>query len=195
LSLQAVKMKERIKEVFNESIQVKQKTIESSLEAIEKAVRIIIESLSNGGTVFVFGNGGSAADAQHIAAELIGKYYRLRKPLRALALTTNTSNLTAWSNDVGFESVFARQIAALGKPGDIAWGISTSGNSPNVLQALAQAAEMGLKTIGLTGEGGGTMKDMCDVLMAASSNDTPRIQEAHETIYHIICELVEKELT
>lgn len=188
-------MKERIKEVFNESIQVKQKTIESSLEAIEKAVRIIIESLSNGGTVFVFGNGGSAADAQHIAAELIGKYYRLRKPLRALALTTNTSNLTAWSNDVGFESVFARQIAALGKPGDIAWGISTSGNSPNVLQALAQAAEMGLKTIGLTGEGGGTMKDMCDVLMAASSNDTPRIQEAHETIYHIICELVEKELT
>ncbi len=188
-------MKERIREVFEESIKVKRDSLASSLDEIEKSVRLIIESLKNGGTVFVFGNGGSAADAQHIAAELIGKYYRVRKPLRALALTTNTSSITAWSNDIGFDSVFARQIEALGRPGDIAWGISTSGNSPNVLQAITAASKIGLKTIGLTGKNGGAMKDMCDVLIAAESEDTPRIQETHETVYHIICELVEKELT
>ena len=145
----------------------------------------------------LFGNGGSAADAQHIAAEFINrlrKSKRDRPPLAALALTTDTSVLTSISNDSDFSNIFSRQIRALGKKGDIAWGISTSGNSPNLIKAIKVAQEMGIKTLGLTGKGGGEMGTLVDYHLNAESNDVLRIQEVHITLSHIICELVEQEL-
>ena len=147
-----------------------------------------------GGTVYVCGNGGSAADAQHIAAEFVGRFKLERPALPAIALTANTSVLTAWSNDYSFETVFSRQVEALGLKGDIAWGISTSGNSPNVVAALKKARELGMRTLGLSGNGGGRMSPLCDINLTISSKDTPRIQEAHLAGYHIICKLVEDTL-
>lgn len=151
------------------------------------------EAVRKGGKVILFGNGGSAADAQHIAAELVGKYYMSRGPLPAIALNTDTSVLTALSNDLGYENVFARQVSALARPGDVVVGISTSGNSPNVLLALREAKSLGATTVAFTGAGG-KLKEVADYVLSLPSTDTPRLQEAHVTAGHIICYLVEKAL-
>jgi len=183
-------MKKLIKERIKESMEVKERFGEAEIENIEKAAKAIIASLKAGGKVLVFGNGGSAADSQHIAAELVGRFKKERKPFAAIALTTNTSALTAIANDYGYEAAFSRQVEALGRPGDVAIGISTSGNSPNVIEAVKKAKALGLKTIGLSGDGG-KLKAVCDISIAIPSKDTPRIQESHIMIGHIICELVE----
>lgn len=149
-------------------------------------------ALETGGKVMLAGNGGSAADAQHIAAEWVGRFKRERRPLPAIALTTDTSLLTAVANDYGFEEIFARQVQGLARPGDVFIGISTSGNSPNVLKALSACREMGVTTVGLTGAGGGKMAAQCDLLLTVPSTDTPRIQEAHILIGHIVCALVDE---
>jgi D-sedoheptulose 7-phosphate isomerase len=147
-----------------------------------------------GGKLLVFGNGGSAADAQHITAELVVRYHRDRAPVAALALTTDTSALTAGANDMGFETVFARQVAALGRPGDLALGISTSGKSPNVLAALRQARASGMRTAGLSGGDGGRMAELCDALIVVPSTITARIQEMHITLGHMLCLALEERL-
>ena len=164
------------------------------MSVIIKIAEIIIEAYRNGKKVILFGNGGSAADAQHITAELVGKYYVDRDPLPAVALTTNTSSLTAIGNDYSFDIVFARQLKALGQKGDVVIGISTSGNSENVIQAFKVAREMGLITVGFTGKSGGKLRSVADHCLCIPSDDTPRIQEGHITIGHIICEIVEREL-
>ena len=187
-------MKEKIKKIIKESMEVKESLLKAEAVNIEKAAKVMIGSLKSGGKLLIFGNGGSAADSQHMAAELVGRFKKERRPLGAIALTTNTSTLTAIANDYGYESVFSRQIEALGKSGDIAFGISTSGNSKNVIEALKKAKNMGLSTIGLTGRGGGKMKSECGILIAVPSGDTPRVQESHLVVCHIICELVEEGL-
>jgi D-sedoheptulose 7-phosphate isomerase len=141
--------------------------------------------------VLLFGNGGSASDAQHVAAELVGRFARERAPLPAIALTTDTSALTAIANDYGFEEVFARQVRALGRPGDVAVAISTSGNSPNVLRGAEAAREMGMTVVALTGAGGGALAAASDLCVNVPSDDTPRIQECHLTVEHVLCEAVE----
>ncbi len=177
---------------FIESIYVKQQVIEGHLSTINDIANLLIESLRAGNKVLFFGNGGSAADSQHIAGELVGKFRRVRKAMPAVALTTDTSILTSIGNDFGYDYVFARQIEGLGQPGDVAIGISTSGNSPNVLRALKAARDIGMATVGFTGESGGQMQDYVDICFHAPSDSTPRIQEVHITAGHIICEMVEK---
>jgi D-sedoheptulose 7-phosphate isomerase len=164
------------------------------VESVERATALLEEALRAGRTLLVFGNGGSSADAQHLCAELVGRFAAERRPLPAIALTTNQALLTAWSNDYRFDDVFARQIEALGHAGDVAWGISTSGNSANVVNALRRARAMGLRTVGLTGAGGGAMAEDCDVLMAVPLTDTPAIQEVHLVTYHAICAALERRL-
>jgi D-sedoheptulose 7-phosphate isomerase len=161
--------------------------------AIAEAAAIVVHSLRQGNKLLLFGNGGSAADAQHLAAEFVGRFVLERRALPAIALTTDTSILTAVGNDYGFDQVFARQIEALGRPGDVAIGISTSGNSPNVLAAINVAAARGLKTVGLAGKDGGALAKAVDVAIVIPSSNTARIQECHITIGHLFCELVEKE--
>ena len=140
------------------------------------------------------GNGGSASDAQHIAAELSGRFYTDRPPLYAEALHVNSSFMTAVANDYGYEATYARMVEAAGKKGDILVGISTSGNSPNVVKAIQKAKELGMTTVGFTGKNGGAMRDICDIMICAPSDDTPRIQEAHILVGHIICQLIEQEM-
>lgn len=159
---------------------------------IGKAVEAIVTCFRNGGRVYFCGNGGSAADAQHLAAEFSGRFYFDRPVLPADALHCNTSYLTAVANDYGYDKVFARLISGLGREGDILVGLSTSGNSENILQAFAVCREKGVRTLALTGANGGRMKELADLLINIPSTDTPRIQEAHITIGHIICELVEQ---
>jgi len=159
--------------------------------AVDSAIELIGRALADGHKVLVFGNGGSAADAQHIAAELVGRFVTERAPLPAVALGTNLALVTAWSNDVAYEDVFAREIAALGRPGDLAWGISTSGNSPNVVAGLRCARELGLTTLGMTGASGGAMASFCDLLLAVPVRETARIQEVHVITYHAICAALE----
>jgi D-sedoheptulose 7-phosphate isomerase len=161
--------------------------------AVVKAADAIAAALRQGGAVLVFGNGGSAADAQHFAAELVGRYERERQPWPAIALTTDSSALTAIGNDYGFDRVFARQVEALGRKGDVAIGISTSGNSPNVLRALEAANDRGLVTIALTGRGGEAGK-IATHHVAVQEERTARVQEVHATLLHVICELIEHEL-
>lgn len=181
---------------LKDSIMVKRQIVKDVelVELISTIAEVIIKAYQDGKKVLLFGNGGSAADAQHIAAELVGKYYLNREPLPAIALTVNTSSLTAIGNDYSFNVVFAKQLEALGQEGDIAIGISTSGDSENVIQALKAAKERGLITIGFTGKDGGRLKDIVDYCLRIPSNDTPRIQEGHITIGHIVCEIVEGEL-
>jgi D-sedoheptulose 7-phosphate isomerase len=160
-------------------------------QAVRNAVDLVSETFAAGRKLLVFGNGGSSADAQHFAAELVGRFVAERRALPAIALTTNQAVLTAWSNDHSFDDVFARQIEALGSTGDVAFGISTSGTSVNVLKALERARERGLRTIGLTGGEGGRMAGVCDVLLAVPLTGTARIQEVHLVTYHAICAAVE----
>lgn len=166
--------------------------IKDNMEALLRAARRLATCFASGHKLLIFGNGGSAADAQHIAAELVNRFLIERKPLPALALTTDTSVLTSISNDYSFSEVFSRQVRALGTKGDIAWGISTSGNSENVLVAIGTARDMGLFTIGLTGCGGGKLARCCDLALIVDSQATPRIQEAHIAAGHILCELVDR---
>ena len=160
-------------------------------EPFQRLVEACLASLADGGKILFFGNGGSAADAQHLAAELVIRYRYNRKALAALALTTDTSTLTACANDFSFEEIFSRQIEALGRPGDVAIGITTSGNSPNVLTALAVARDMGLVAAGLTGRDGGKMVGLADPLLIVPSTVTARIQEMHILIGHALCDQVE----
>ena len=155
---------------------------------------MISEALTNGNKLLVMGNGGSAADSQHFVAEIVGRFKMERKALPAVALSTDTSILTAIGNDYGFESIFSRQVEALATSGDIVIGLSTSGNSPNVLKALNLAHELGCRTIGLLGKDGGSISPACDLALVVPITDTPRIQEGHITIIHIVCDLVEKAL-
>ena len=181
-----------IRRVFFEGSKLRETTAEVCGDAIYKAVVSISEAIRRGNKLLIAGNGGSAADAQHIAAEVVGRFYRERRGLPAIALTTDTSILTSIGNDYGFEQIFSRQIEALGRKGDVFLGISTSGNSVNVVNAVRKAAELGITTVGLTGEEGGKLKGLVDILIAVPSSNTPRIQEVHITIGHIICELVEQ---
>ncbi len=167
---------------------------ELDVDKIEKIVQMIINCYKNKGKVVLFGNGGSAADAQHIAAEFVGKYKLERKSLPTIALTTNTSIISAVGNDYGFSQVFERQVESMVDDKDIVIGISTSGNSENVIKGILKAKERGAKTVAFTGRSGGKMKDIVDILLNVSSDNTPRIQEGHITAGHIICGLVEKEL-
>ena len=182
-----------MKDQLNESAALKKKVIEKCMDDMVKAATALIVALKGGHKLLIFGNGGSAADAQHIACELVSKFRLERKGLPAISLTTNSSIISAISNDYDYDRVFERQIEALGQKGDIVIGISTSGKSPNVLAALKLARSMGMVTIGMEGEKG-RMKGEVDIDICVPSSDTPRIQEAHITIGHILCDVVEKEL-
>lgn len=185
---------EKIRAMADESLEAKRRFFAESSQDVALAATMIIHSMRAGGKLLIFGNGGSAADAQHIAAELAFKMGRERKALPALALTTDTSLLTAISNDRSFDFIFARQIQAIGRRGDIALAISTSGNSPNVIEAVKQARQMEIKTIGLLGTGGGKVAALVDLPLIVPHNETPRIQEVHIAASHIICQLIEDEL-
>jgi len=184
----------RVQQAIATSIAVKQDLLASAdtLTTIARVSEVLITAVKKGNKPILFGNGGSAADAQHIAAEFVGRFAFNRPALAALALSVNTSCLTAIGNDYGFEEVFARQLEALGRAGDVAIGISTSGNSPNVLRAFDVARKMGICSVGLTGASGGKLKAAVDFCICAPSSDTPRIQECHILIGHIISELVEE---
>jgi len=164
-------------------------------ENIVDGAVLITQCLRSGGKLLFFGNGGSAADAQHLAAEFVGRFQIERHPLPAMALTTDSSILTAVGNDYGFDQIFTRQVQALGRPGDVAIGISTSGNSPNITSAIKQAAKQDLKTIGLAGKDGGSLAKAVDVSIVVASTNVARVQECHITIGHILCELVENDLS
>jgi D-sedoheptulose 7-phosphate isomerase len=183
-----------IDQFVSESLRVKSAFFEANKESVGRTAETIAHALKNGKKMLFFGNGGSAADSQHLAAEMVGRFGPDRAPLPAIALTTDTSILTAVGNDYGYEKVFSRQVAALGQPGDAAIGISTSGNSPSVLEALDVARERGLFTVGFTGETGGKMVGRSEVLFRVPSRVTARIQETHLLLGHIICELIDREL-
>jgi D-sedoheptulose 7-phosphate isomerase len=187
-------LKQTISKIIQTSIDVKQLLLadEQLIATIEKAVKIITTAFKNGNKILFCGNGGSAADAQHLAAEFSGRFYTDRHALPAEALHVNTSYMTAVANDYSFDVVYSRMITGIGNKGDVLIGISTSGNSTNIINAIEAAREKGMTTIGFTGTTGGKMKDICDMLVNVPSTDTPRIQESHILVGHIICELVEK---
>ena len=184
-----------IQRIFNDSINLKKEIVADNqlLSVIEKVTNIVVQCFEKEGKVLLCGNGGSASDAQHIAAEFTGRFYLDREPFFAEALHVNTSFLTAVANDYSYSEIYSRSVKAKGKRGDVLIGLSTSGNSENIVKAFKVAKELGLITVGLTGETGGQMKN-ADYLINVPSNDTPRIQETHITIGHIICELVEKKI-
>jgi len=186
-----------VTERIRQSIEIKQTILETDglLELVGEAALACVRSLNRGGKLILLGNGGSAADAQHLAAELTGRYLRERRALPAIALTTNTSCLTAIGNDYSYDDVFSRQIEAIGNGADIVIGISTSGNSKNVIKALKIAKARGLTTIGLTGDTGGELLHVADCCLCVPSKETPRIQEAHIMLGHILCEIIEESLT
>lgn len=185
-----------IKSIIEDSITTKKKMFGNDviLSEIKKSASFCIETFKENGKVLLCGNGGSAADAQHIAAELSGRFYYDRDPLYAEALHVNTSYITAVANDYSYNAIYSRMIQAMGNKEDVLIGISTSGNSENVVRAIKKANELEMKTIGLTGESGGKLDELCDICIKVPSNNTARIQEAHILIGHIICELTEKEL-
>ena len=186
----------KINQIIQESIEVKKHILEDDemLKALQMVTNSIVNCYNQDGKVLFCGNGGSAADAQHLAAELSGKFYFDREPLNSEALHVNTSYLTAVGNDYSYQEIYARIVKAKGRKGDVLFAISTSGNSQNVINAINQAKEQGMIIVGLTGKTGGKMKDICDFLIPVPSQDTPRIQEAHILIGHIICQLVEEDL-
>lgn len=180
------------KQSVQDSINVKEQLLALSLGTIINASKLVSDCLLEGGKIIIFGNGGSAADAQHFAAELVGRFNRDRQPLRAMALTTNSSSITAIGNDFGFEEIYARQVQAFADKGDVVIAISASGRSKNILKAVETARACGAITIGLTGANGGVLKDICDCTVQVPSEDVQRIQESHALINHIICQLVER---
>ena len=187
-------MKDIIKNEINEHIRVSN-LLNSLTEGIIKSSQLCIDSLKNNGKILLFGNGGSAADAQHIAAELVGRYKVERKGLAAIALNTDTSAITSIGNDFGYDYIFERQVQALANSKDVIVGISTSGNSLNVINGLKMASSLECNTIGLTGQDGGEMNKICNINLAVPSEDTPRIQEMHILIGHTICHLIDQEFT
>ncbi len=184
-----------MKDMIKVEFEAHQKTIEATIEKlipdVEAASKMLIDTLKNGNKILLCGNGGSASDAQHIAAELTGRYKSERRGLPGIALNTDTSALTAIANDYGYDRVFDRQVEALANRGDLLIGISTSGNSANVISALKMAKELGCKSIGLSGRDGGTMNEVCDLNIVVPSDDTPRIQEMHILIGHTLCQAVD----
>jgi D-sedoheptulose 7-phosphate isomerase len=187
-------MHDYIVNVFKESNRVKDIFLNENLGKIAQVVDVVTAALKAGHKILLFGNGGSAADAQHIAGEFVNRFLIERPPLPAIALTTDTSVMTSISNDYDFSDVFSKQIRAIGQAGDIAWGMSTSGSSPNCVKAFEAAKKVGMITIGLTGKDGGEIARMVDYSLNVSSGNTPRIQEAHITASHVICELVDVKL-
>lgn len=188
-------MKQKISEIFQSAGEVFQQTAQKQSDQIVIAAEKMIESVVKGGKILIFGNGGSAADSQHMAAELTGRFQRERQAIAAVALTTDTSSLTALGNDYGFDKIFVKQIEALGRSGDVALAISTSGNSTNVLAAVEYARTKGMVTIGLTGGTGGQLAGLVDTAICVPSSQTARIQEAHGCIIHCLCELLEEQLS
>ena len=185
-------MKENIKNQILESAKIKNEMVKNGLESIEKAAQLLIESIKDGGKILWCGNGGSAADAQHLATELMGGMSdHDRMPIPSIALTTDSSFITAWSNDTDFDSIFSRQVQGLGEEGDVLVGISTSGNSENIINALKQAKFKKLKTIAFSGKTGGNLDGIADVTIKVPSDDTQRIQESHIMIGQILCSLIE----
>ncbi len=188
-------MRDKIKNIISESVEVKNKLLEtdSILQSVESIASLMVEALKNGNRIYFCGNGGSAADAQHLAAEFSGRFYIDRDALPAEALHCNTSYITAVGNDYGYDLVYARLIKGIGNKGDFLVGISTSGNSTNIVKAFEVAREKGIVTVGLTGQAGGKMKQLSDYLLNVPSSNTPRIQESHIMLGHIICQLVEEQ--
>ncbi|MDD5005630.1 MAG: D-sedoheptulose 7-phosphate isomerase [Candidatus Omnitrophica bacterium] len=187
-------MENKIKKIIEESILVKEKLLENSLKNISQIAELCIRTLKNGGKIILCGNGGSAADSQHLAAELVVRFKKDRKSLPAIALTTNTSIITAIGNDYGYDRIFERQLESTANKNDILIAISTSGKAKNVVEAVKKAKEIGIKTIALTGQNGKEFAKSCDVPLIVPSSDTARIQEAHICIGHILCELIEDNL-
>ncbi|RKX54023.1 MAG: D-sedoheptulose 7-phosphate isomerase [Thermotoga sp.] len=185
---------DRITSEIEESVNVKVSMMKDKklIETVSKIIDEIVSALKRGRKILLCGNGGSAADAQHFAAELVGKFRKIRKALSAVSLTVNTSILTSIGNDFSFDDVFKRQVEAIGKKGDILIAISTSGNSKNVIEAVEQAKKMGIFTIGFTGKDGGKLAEICDIVVKVPSSSTPRIQEMHITLFHAICGIVEE---
>ena len=189
-----VSAEQTVRRTILESIEVKAELLEQHVSVITQLAGLLTDAFRAGRKLVLFGNGGSAADAQHVAAELVNRFQMARDPLAAIALTTDTSVLTSWGNDVAFDQVFSRQVRALVQSGDVAVGISTSGNSPNVINGVIAAREMGATTVGFTGRSGGELKDLVDVCCHVPSDSTARIQEAQITIWHALCEVVEREM-
>jgi D-sedoheptulose 7-phosphate isomerase len=187
-------MKEQIVSKLRESADIKLRFAKESIKELEEAVNLVQKIIKSGRTIFLFGNGGSAADAQHIAAELVNRCVNDRKALPALAITTDTSVLTSIPNDSSFEDVFSRQLEALGSKGDLAWGITTSGKSPNVLSAFKTAKSIGMSSLAFTGEDKSKLEKTVDCCVSVPSSSTPRVQEVQITLAHIICEMVEESL-
>ena len=185
-------MKKIIKNEIDEHLKITN-VFYGLIDDISSSAQLCIDCLNNGGKIILFGNGGSAADAQHIAAELVGRYKTNRKGLPAIALTTDSSALTSIGNDFGYQHIFKRQLEAIAKSGDLVIGISTSGNSENVISAIKLASKLKCKTLGLSGNNGGKMNEFCNVNLVMPSNDTPRIQEMHILTGHIICHLIDQE--
>lgn len=186
-------MENKVYRILQDSIKVHQSLL-GKVEIIELITKNFITTIENGNKILIFGNGGSAADAQHMAGEFINRFLMERFPLPAIALTTDTSVLTCIGNDVGFDEIFALQIQALTSPGDLVMAISTSGNSPNVIRGIEVARAKGNTTVGFTGQDGGVLRSVVDLCLCVPSNCTPRIQEAHITLIHIVCELLERSL-
>ena len=186
----------KIKDIIQDSIDVKTKTLNDAaiVSTVAEVVELMVQAFQKGNKVLFCGNGGSAADAQHLAAEFSGRFYIDRDPLPAEALHVNTSYITAVANDYSYNQVYARLVKGSGKSGDVLVGLSTSGNSQNIVAAFEQAKSQGIATVALTGVGGGKLAPLCDYLLAVPSSDTPRIQEVHITLGHIICQLVEESL-
>jgi D-sedoheptulose 7-phosphate isomerase len=189
--VQTEPIRELVARSLREGAELRIRLIEHLADKTAQAAQVIHGALQRGGKILLFGNGGSAADAQHVAAEFVGRFAREREPMPAIALTTNTSILTALGNDYGFERVFARQILALGGPADVAIAISTSGRSPNVLQGVRAARDRRITTIGLTGGDGGRLARLVDIALVVPCTSVPRIQECHITLGHILCEISE----
>lgn len=187
-------MLDMIKNELQLHLEIIKKTIETMIPSIEEASKLMVKTIQNGNKVILCGNGGSASDAQHISAELVGRYKSTRRGLPAIAITTDTSALTAIGNDFGYDRIFDRQVEALANKGDLIIGISTSGNSKNVISALKLAKELECNTLGLSGNSGGEMNKVCDINLIVPSNNTPRIQEMHILIGHILCQAVDNSI-
>jgi len=187
-------MEDHIVKIFKESSQLKEVFVNENLSRIVRVVEAVTGALKAGNKILLFGNGGSAADAQHIAGEFVNRFIIERPPLPAISLSTDTSIITSIGNDYDFSEIFSKQIRAIGQTGDVAWGISTSGKSPNIIKALETAKKMGLVTIAFTGRDGGDIARMVDYSLNVSSNSTPRVQEVHITVAHVICEMVDFKL-
>jgi len=184
-------MNDIVLSMLSESIEVKETFVRSHLDTIMQGATTLARCLASGHKILIFGNGGSAADSQHIAAEFVNRFRIERSPLAAMALTTDTSIITSIGNDYSFDEIFSKQVRALGKPHDVAWGISTSGNSKNVVKAIREAGRMGLHTMAMTGSGG-ELAALADLVFAVPSDSTPRIQETHGLLGHILCDLVDR---